>query len=122
MTQPDPVTLHQQLCDELYALSQEENRFLQQEKRPPDAALLERKAGLLGRLDASLSALRAAPRPDSSRRVALDKARTRIMQILQLDRENEQLLLRYSLARDPSPAVAHRPPAAALDKLYARHP
>jgi len=122
MTSPDPLSLHQQICDELYALALDENRFLQQEKRPPQAALLERKAGLLLRLDQSLAALRAAPRPDPARRSALDKARSRIMQILQLDRENEQLLLRYSLARAPVPAAASQPPAATLDKLYARHP
>jgi len=43
-----------------------------------------------------------APRA-ASFRVALDKTRARILQILQLDRENEQLLLRYAW---PVPAAA----------------
>jgi len=122
MTSPDQVSIHQQICDELYTLALDENRFLQQEKRAPDAALLERKAALLSRLDQSLTALRAAPRPDAARRSALDQARSRIMQILQLDRENEQLLLRYSLARSPAPAAAPQGSAATLDRLYSRHP
>jgi hypothetical protein len=122
MTSPDPLSQHQKICDELYELALEENRFLQQEKRPPQAPLLERKAALLTRLDASLTALRAAPRLEMSQRAALDNARSRILQVLQLDRENEQLLLRFSLARNPSAVEAPRPPHSALDKIYGRHP
>ena len=122
MTPPDPLALHQQICDELHDLALEENRFLQQEKRAPGPALLERKGALLVRLDRSLTALRSAPRPDAPRRAALDKARSRILQILQIDRENEQLLLRYSLARNPAQAAGPQAPAAALDRIYARHP
>jgi hypothetical protein len=122
MTQPDQIAVHQQICDELHGLALEENAFLQREKRPPDPALLERKAALLARLESSLAGLRAAPRPDPSRRAALDRARSRIMQILQLDRENEQLLLRYSLSRPAAPNAPAPPPPSALDRLYSRHP
>ncbi len=122
MTVSDPISAHQEICDELYGLAQEENRCLQQEKRAPGAELLGRKAALLARLDASLAALRAAPRPDASRRPALDRARTRILQVLQLDKENEQLLLRFSVARPTAEAPMPPPSAATLDRLYARHP
>ena len=122
MTATDPIAAHQEICDELYALALEENRSLQQEKRAPGAALLGRKTALLARLDASLAALRAAPRPDASRRPALDRARTRILQVLQLDKENEQLLLRFSVARPAAEVPMPPPPAGTLDKLYARHP
>ncbi len=126
MTPTEALQEHQKLCDELHALALEENRFLQQNQRPPDAALLERKRAMLGRLDETLSALRAAPKqtsPNQAYREALEKTRSRILQILQLDRENEQLLLRFSLSgrRITSP---EQPAAAApsmLQKIYQRH-
>jgi len=74
-----------------------------------------------------LAALRAQPRNSAegaSFRVALDKTRARILQILQLDRENEQLLLALQPGRcqrrrgrvcvaSPSPSI--------LQKIYQRH-
>lgn len=114
---------HQQLCDELHRLALEENSFLQQHRRVPDAAFLERKRGLLSRLEESLAALREVPARSvgsPALRTTLDKTRARILQILQLDRENEQLLLRYSLtgATGGSPAA---PSASFLDKIYKQH-
>ncbi|HET7535433.1 MAG TPA: hypothetical protein VFJ90_03205 [Candidatus Didemnitutus sp.] len=116
---------HQQLCDELHELALEENRFLQQNRRAPDAPLLDRKRALLARLDEALNALRGASRDkaDTALKQALEKTRTRILQILQLDRENEQLLLRYSLTGG-QPARAPSAPTAApsmLQKIYQRH-
>jgi hypothetical protein len=98
----------------------------------PDAALLDRKRILLTRLDASLAALKAAsiaavaptdePAIPTARadRAAVEKARARIMQILHLDRENEQLLFRYSLGGGPRPAGA-TPPPSQLQRIYERH-
>jgi hypothetical protein len=132
MTPAETLQQHQQLCDELYQLALEENRFLKQNQRMPDAALLDRKRLLLGRLDSSLAALKAASisvvadaggrsnpaaRAD---RAAVEKARARIMQILHLDRENEQLLFRYSLGGGPRPAGA-TPPPSQLQRIYERH-
>jgi hypothetical protein len=127
MTSLEALQQHQKICDELYDLALEENRFLQQHRRAPAAALLERKRALLGRLDAALEALRSPPSGDHrgpEMRGALDKTRLRILQILQLDRENEQLLTRFSLARaggSPADAVAPAPPPGMLQKIYARH-
>ncbi len=118
---------HQQLCDEIHQLALEENSFLQQHRRVPDATLLERKKGLLTRLEETLAALRAAPRHSAEGaafRAALDKTRSRILQILQLDKENEQLLLRYSLAganQSGSVGVATPPSPSFLQKIYQRH-
>jgi hypothetical protein len=117
---------HLALCDEVHQLALEENRFLKQHQRPPDAALLERKRGLLTRLDESLSALKAsspAPgRPDPSRKETIEKARAKILQILHLDRENEQLLLRYSLsARPTAPTTSAAPPVSQVQRIYDRH-
>lgn len=38
---------------------------------------------------------------DPSSRDVLDKTRSRILQILQLDRENEQLILKLSITKGP---------------------
>jgi hypothetical protein len=116
---------HQQLCDELHELALAENSFLQQHRRAPGAPLLERKRSLLARLDDTLAALRSAPASGSRAsgfRAALEKTRSRILQVLQLDRENEQLLLRYSLSpgRTAAPAPAPAAPSV-LQRIYQRH-
>jgi len=117
---------HQDLCNELHQLALEENSFLQQHRRAPDAPLQEKKKSLLARLDESLAALRTVPRTGiegAPFRTLLDKTRAKILQVLQLDRENEQLLLRFSLASGtgasaPAPAA---PSASMLQKIYQRH-
>jgi hypothetical protein len=143
MTSTEALQTHLILCDELYQLALEENRFLKQNQRSPDAALLDRKRVLLGRLDTSLAALKtgsapsatpAIPSRDPARKEIIEKARAKILQILHLDRENEQLLLRYSLALRPrfnapaapapaAPATAAPAPAAIshVQRLYDRH-
>src|SRR5208337_2336042 len=62
MTPQNPLQNHRKLCDELYQLALEENRFLKEQGRLPSAELVERKQQLLVRLDESLAALRATPR------------------------------------------------------------
>ncbi|AOS45070.1 hypothetical protein Verru16b_02146 [Lacunisphaera limnophila] len=126
MTPMEALQQHQELCNELHQLALEENSFLQQHRRVPDAALLEKKKGLLARLDDTLAALRAVPRHSAEGapfRQALDKTRARILQILQLDKENEQLLLRFSLtgASASAPAAAQMPSASILQRIYQRH-
>jgi len=123
MTPTEALHQHLQTCDELHALALEENRFLLQHQRTPEAELLGRKKALLARLEATLEALRTIPRGDPREpalRTALDKARSRILQILQIDKENEQLLLRHSLGRGPA-----EPPAPVdsgmLQRIYGRH-
>lgn len=127
MSPQEALQQHQQICDDLHALALEENSFLQQHRRPPEATLLERKRALLSRLDETLAALRTAPREGTEStawRQALDKCRARILQILQLDKENEQLLLRFSLTANrvtpTAPATSNLPPGM-LQKIYQRH-
>jgi hypothetical protein len=124
MTQMEALQKHRQLCNELYQLALEENQFLKANQRLPDPLLLGRKRQLLDRLSESLAALRAAP-PESpgapARREAIEKARERILQILHLDRENEQLLLRFSLGRFHPAVPAPAASVAQLQKLYERH-
>lgn len=116
---------HQQLCDELHQLALDENRFLQQHRRAPDTALIERKRALLTRLDETLAALRTASREGVNAagfRQAVEKTRARILQIIQLDRENEQLLLRVSLSATRLPAAAGAAPdPSILQKIYQKH-
>jgi hypothetical protein len=128
MTTTEVLQSHLTLCDELYQLALEENRFLKQQQRVTDSAILDRKRELLARLDASLSQLKAcgggnAPaRPDPARKEIIEKSRAKLLQILHLDRENEQLLLRYSLGARPKPTVAAAPAAPShLQRLYDRH-
>ena len=122
MNTQEAIQHHRQICDELYELALEENRFLQQNRRLPEAELLERKRAALARLDGAITALRAASADgarDPQRRAALEKTQARIMQILQIDRENEQLMMRYSLTRGASQA---QPPSEAglLQRIYSR--
>ena len=128
MTSNEVLQSHLTLCDELYQLALEENRFLKQNQRTPDAPLLDRKRALLARLETSLDALKATSneppplRPDPVRKDTIEKARAKILQILHLDKENEQLLLRYSLGTPPrstAPTPAGNP--SQLQRIYERH-
>lgn len=125
MTPMQILQKHQDLCNELHQLALEENSFLQQHRRAPDAPLLEKKKSLLARLDESLAALRTVPRnghEGAPYRTLLDKTRAKILQILQLDRENEQLLLRFSLAASsPTASTSVTPSPSMLQKIYQRH-
>jgi len=124
MNSLEALQQHQSLCDDLHALTLEENRHLQQHQTAPTGELLERKRVLLARLDDTLAALRAAPRDHAQGpafQSALDKVRARILQILQLDKENEQLLLRVSLAGTRTAPANSTVPAGMLQKIYQRH-
>ena len=120
MTQQNPLQNHRQLCDELYEFALEENRFLKEQCRPPVPEMIERKRSLLARLDESLAALRAAPRDlaaTAEEHASAEQAKTRILQFLHLDRENEQLLLRHSLSPRPPSGAALAGPAH-LQRTY----
>ncbi len=124
MTSLATLQQHYQVCDDLHQLALEENRFLRQHQRPPSPPVLERKRSLLEKLEASLVVLRSLPAasvrdPDTRRQ--LEDSRARILQILQLDKENEQLLLRCSLTGGrPNPAVPTSPSVSMLQRIYAR--
>lgn len=124
MTQLEAIQEHHRVCDEIHQCVLDENRFLRQHQRAPDAALVERKRTLLAKLDGTLSALREVPAGairDPQAREQLERTRARILQILQLDKENEQLLLRCSLAPARPAAGATAPTSVSLlQKIYAR--
>lgn len=118
---------HQRICDDLYQLALDENQFLLDKKRPFGTDLLERRQALLDQLTNNLEALRQAlaPRPAEAREVAelKEKVRQRILQIIHLDRDNEKLILRFSLqSRSGSAAPTPPPPPTAgnIAKLYGK--
>ncbi len=127
MTPAETLQQHQLLCDEIHQLALEENRFLKQNQRVPDVSLLDRKRALLERLDISLAALKAlniSLNAESGgiglgglNRDLVEKVRARVMQILHLDRENEQLLFRFSLGSGPRPSNVPPPPSH-LQRMY----
>ena len=88
-----------------------------------EEGMVVKKGQVLARLDDTLALLRTVPAAsarDAQTQAQLEKTRSRILQILQLDKENEQLLLRCSL---PSTRPAGAPPAPSvtlLQKIYAR--
>lgn len=124
MTHSDTLLQHHRLCDDLYQCVLDENRFLRQHQTAPGEALLARKKILLGQLDDSLKALRllpAVPARDAAAAAQLEKTRSRILQVIQLDKENEQLLLKCSLAgHRPTAGAAPAPASALLQKIYSR--
>jgi hypothetical protein len=120
MSLSEHLARHLALTDELHRLCLEENRILKHESRPPDEAWRERKRNVAARLDESLAALRARPADPRERGGAiLEQARQRHLQILHLDRENEQLLLRCSLG-PARPAAAPFVSAAGAARAYGR--
>ena len=129
MTPTETLTEHLQLCEELHHLAIEENRCLKQHQHALDAPLLDKRRDLLARLETSLAALKdpaaagipASPSDRTLRAESIEKARGRILQILHLQKENEQLLLRYSLGALRPALPPGLPPAAHLQKLYEKH-
>ena len=124
MTQSETLQAHHRLCDAIHQGALEENRFLRQHQRAPGADFLTRKRTLLEQLDESLAALRTLPAAsarDPEARAQLENTRARILQILQLDKENEQLLLRCSLLGPrATPTTAPAASVSMLQKIYAR--
>jgi len=111
---------HLELCESCYTLLQEENSFLKHEKKPTSPALLEKKKALLESLEISNRKLKQineqnTPLPPKQKCLAQD-AQKKIMKIFLIDRENEQLLLKYSFNQSiPSPAQT--PPAATVNQI-----
>jgi hypothetical protein len=120
MSLQDLLARHLAISDELHRLCLEENRILKHEGRPPDETWRERKRAAAARLDESLAALRARPAaPGEHGGDALEQVRQRHLQILHLDRENEQLLLRCSLG-PARPAATTQVSAAGAARAYGR--
>ena len=118
------VDRHLQLCDDLLVLLKEENRLLRGDPSGMTEEFLQQKRDLLPRLDESLAALKTiqeeSPEMLPALREKLDSAQKKIMRILLLDKENEQLLLKSMIPvkqKTSAPAGSMR----SLKSIYDKH-
>jgi hypothetical protein len=98
------IKAHFQLCEKVYGVLLEENSWLKLEKKAPELPFLDRKKEIVAELDASLANLKKlkpeffSPFDDTKKLVGDSHAK--LLQIFYLDRENEELLLKYHQASD----------------------
>ncbi|MCG8528775.1 MAG: hypothetical protein MI748_20525 [Opitutales bacterium] len=118
------VDRHLQLCDDLLVLLKEENRLLRGDPSGMTEEFLQQKRDLLPRLDESLAALKTiqeeSPEMLPALREKLDSAQKKIMRILLLDKENEQLLLKSMIPvkqKTSAPAGSMQ----SLKSIYDKH-
>jgi hypothetical protein len=120
MTPQETLSHHHQICSELHTLALDENRHLRLNQCAPDEEHTARKRELLAKLEESVTALQGLPpERDPALKEIIEKARDRTLQIMELNRENEQLLLRSSLK--PPETQAPAMPAAMLQTVYGRN-
>jgi hypothetical protein len=108
------------LCDELQSYMHEENEHLRA-SGCDEFLLVERKQEIIGKLEGALEALREAGPVRSTEHAASAEVRkkvlAKIMKLLLLSRESEQLLLKNSMGK-PTPAAAPRPTAVSVAATY----
>ena len=98
------IKQHFQLCERVYDILLEENSWLKLEKKAPELDFLDRKREIVGELDASLANLKKlkpeffSPFDDTKQLVSDSHAK--LLQIFYLDRENEELLLKFHQSSD----------------------
>jgi hypothetical protein len=111
------------LCDEIDIFMNDENAHLRS-SGTDDGQLAVRKSALLSKLDSALQRLRAAGPVKSADHAASCEARKRvlakIMKLLLLSRESEQLLLKNSVRSMPR-FEAPQPSASRLASTYQTH-
>jgi hypothetical protein len=110
------------LCEDVHLLFLEENRILQTTRKPPGEEFLARKSELLPRLDAARLAMSMGTPADAAdmslRKAAIERLQNKMLSLLLLDRENEKLLLKYTV--QPSAfRIAAKPRAALVGRAYA---
>ena len=92
---------HIRLCSDMHELFIEEGRIMRSTGLPPDEAFLKRKESFLPILEKGLQLLkRINDDPESFPRgmeSLVEEARSKVMKLMMLDRENERLLLKTSL-------------------------
>lgn len=117
------VDRHLELCDELLQILNEENRALRHNPEGVGEELLERKRSYLPRLDKSLAQLKQlqmeTPEILPAVREKLTSAQNKIMRILLLDRENEQLLLKSVMPKITRPVVKRS--LQSIKGIYEKH-
>jgi hypothetical protein len=118
----DVLEKYSRLCDELDTFMQEENRDLR--AGGSTEAFAERKQLAVVQLTDALTDLRAAAPADRAQLGAARETRDRVLQkllkLLLLSRESEQLLLRAMSPSSRKPAPV-RPGGAQLRNIYQAH-
>jgi hypothetical protein len=100
----DIIKAHFSLCEKVYDVLLEENSWLKLEKKAPELSFLDRKREIVNELDASLANLKKlkpeffSPFDDTKKLVSDSHAK--LLQIFYLDRENEELLIKYHQSSD----------------------
>lgn len=92
---------HIRLCSDLHDLFIEEGKIMRATGSPPDEVFLKKKQEFLPALDKGLELLQRINEDPTAfhRSVAplVEEARSQVMKLMMLDRENERLLLKTSL-------------------------
>lgn len=113
------------LCDELDSFMHEENSHLRT-NGSDGSQLVDRKRGILAKVEAALNQLRAAGPVRSAEHAASCEVRKRVMakilKLLLLSRESEQLLLKSSLHSAPRPEAPKADPARLANAYKTRKP
>jgi len=115
---------HIRLCSDMHELFIEEGRIMRSTGLPPDEAFLKRKETFLPILEKGLQLLkRINDDPNSFPRgleSLVEEARSKVMKLMMLDRENERLLLKTSLP--PKMKTAYGKAAAGqIAKTYGKY-
>lgn len=117
------VDRHLELCDDLLQILNEENRALRHQPAGIGDELLEQKRSYLPKLDESLAQLKQlqleTPEILPAVREKLVSAQNKIMRILLLDRENEQLLLKSVIPKITKPAQSRS--LQSIKGIYEKH-
>ena len=115
---------HIRLCSDMHELFIEEGRIMRSTGLPPDEAFLKHKETFLPILEKGLQLLkRINDDPNSFPRgleSLVEEARSKVMKLMMLDRENERLLLKTSLP--PKMKAAYGKAAAGqIAKTYGKY-
>jgi len=116
------IKTHLLLCEDVYSILLEENTWLKTEKQAPTMDLLGRKQVILPQLEDSLANLKKlkpeyfSPFDDSKKLVGQSHAK--LLQIFYIDRENEELLLKFSQSTERQTFNRFTTPPEEIDDIH----
>ena len=117
---------HLNLCNEVHALLLEENTWLKNEKQAPNSELLERKKTMLPQLEVSLENLRKLKpeffSPFDNSKQLVNDSHSKLLQIFYIDRENEDLLLKFTQSTERQTFNRFTTSPAEIDEIHNRMP
>jgi hypothetical protein len=115
---------HIRLCSDLHDLFIEEGKIMRSTGTAPDEEFLNKKQGFLPALDKGLELLQRINEDPTAfdRSVAplVEEARSQVMKLMMLDRENERLLLKTSLPPKMKEAYG-KAAAGQVAKAYSKY-